>query len=209
MERILAEIVENEGQKAVSLWIKPENGEEKLAVGTLFAEGAGAEKAQFCSVTSEKHQVFFCELRAETQCMQLSCRFVPAGEKSYVNYNIGGVYFEEDLGAEELLLIGKAAVHTDGFPKGEEDRLTVKNASRFALYVMLMAEDADAQVPAEEQPPEDEPKAAHTPESLALLAELTGEKEPSRMEKILKLQMELNRYFVTVEGLSAEELEKA
>lgn len=46
-------------------------------------------------------------------------------------------------GTTGVTLIGKAAIHTDGFPKAEEDGLVIQNASRLSVYILMATDFAD------------------------------------------------------------------
>lgn len=93
---------------------------------------------------SHVHKVIYYEITAEDRILNLRLRFESPREGEYKNYNIGCLYFECDAretmhsdGTTGTLLIGKAAIHTDGFPKAAEDALEIRQASRLGLYILM------------------------------------------------------------------------
>lgn len=145
------------------------------------------------SFASHVHKLMYYEISTEEKILQLKLKFSSPREKDYINYNIGGLYFECDAletmhsdGTTGVTLIGKAAIHTDGFPKAEEDSLVIQNASRLSVYILMATDFAD--------------KYASGFGKMVY---------PDRMEKIHAMQMEMNRYFVRVEELPVEKLLEA
>ncbi|MDO5423349.1 MAG: glycoside hydrolase N-terminal domain-containing protein [Eubacteriales bacterium] len=101
-------------------------------------------KVRSRAFASHVHKVLYYEMSGEGVTFSFRMRFESPRDGEYVNYNIGGLYFECEAkesmhsdGTTGTLLIGKAAVHTDGFPKAAGDGLEIRNASRVAVYVMM------------------------------------------------------------------------
>lgn len=175
----------------------------------------GGVEVRTRAFASHVRNVLYYEITAQEKLLQLRLTFASPREGDYVNYNIGGLYFECDAretlhsdGTCGVLLIGKAAIHTDGFPKKEAGGLTVKNASRLGVYILMATDFAQLRAGAGNAPaaPADGEPAAHTAESLALLSEITGGMEGGRLQRLAGMQMELNRRFVRFEGMKPEEL---
>lgn len=76
--------------------------------------------------------------------MELTLRFISEREGEYVRYHDGGVFFICDAhekmhsdGSTGTLLLGKAAMVTDGYPEIGEDGITIRKASRLLLYILM------------------------------------------------------------------------
>ena len=112
----------------------------KLDLETLIAsaEGeVGGEKRSSMAFAAKDKDVFYYELRQETNSMNLRVEYKPRSKRTYLNYNIGGMYFEMPLRGRDDYILGKCELCGDGFPKADEGGITIRNASRLALRIYL------------------------------------------------------------------------
>ena len=84
------------------------------------------------------------EVTGQKKEMELTLRFISEREGEYVRYHDGGVFFICDAhekmhsdGSTGTLLLGKAAMVTDGYPEIGEDGITIRKASRLLLYILM------------------------------------------------------------------------
>ncbi|MDY3919784.1 MAG: glycoside hydrolase N-terminal domain-containing protein [Candidatus Limivivens sp.] len=167
-------------------------------------------RVQTRAFASHVHKVLYYEISAPDRIFRFRLKFQSPreGKGEYVNYHIGGLYFEcearENMhsdGTTGTLLIGKAAIHTDGFPKKSEEGLEIRNASRLAVYILVAT---DFQLETQDSVP-----AEDAEDGAGLLQTITGGMESGRLSKIHRMQMEMNRHFVGFEELPADQLLEA
>ena len=98
-------------------------------------QGHQIETMVFASV---KENLVFFEISADELCLNLTAAFQPELKNAYLNYNMGGFYFETKK--RKALLIGKGELKTDGFPKADENGIHIKNASKVAFRIFMKSE---------------------------------------------------------------------
>lgn len=131
--------------KAVVGHLQIETGQEEienysrsldLARGTAHAswEWKG-ERTSVMAFVPKAYQVAVYEITRPINDMNVKISYLPQCASDYVCYQMGGLFFTSSL--EHHILCGKAALYTNGFPKADEQGLSIKKASRVALYIML------------------------------------------------------------------------
>lgn len=105
---------------------------------------AGEDHIVRRAFASHERRLMAYEVKGTQKDMELTLKFVSEREGEYVRYHEGGVFFICDAheklhsdGTTGVLLLGKAAMVTDGFPEIREDGITIKKASRLLLYILM------------------------------------------------------------------------
>lgn len=114
---------------------------EAKEVSAAWTEAA--EKTAICAYMAPDHKILVYEIMREKNDLNVSLSYTPEGTTDHVNYNNGGLFFTQD--AKRWVLCGKAAINTNGFAKAEENGVTIKNASRVTLHIMLDAVEAESE----------------------------------------------------------------
>lgn len=126
------------------LEITPENGGESSEYQRILDLHTGMITSSWKSCNGvvgvrafapKSHKIMVYEISCENNDLNLHIAYLPERKEDYINYNNGGIFFTSDL--KDQILCGKAALSTNGFPKADESGITVKNASRVTLLIML------------------------------------------------------------------------
>ncbi len=88
---------------------------------------------------SKKENLIVYEIETDSNGLNLHITFEPEKKNTYLNYNLGGLYFESQK--RQSLLIGKAELKCDGFPKADEQGILIKNAMRAGFRICLKQEE--------------------------------------------------------------------
>jgi len=107
----------------------------KRIVGHLEIESKQEERPK-CRVYAVKEEpILVYEIESKVNPLQLCLSYRAENKADYKNYNIGGLFFTSEQ--ENCILCGKIAVQTNGFTKADTQGITVKNATKVNLYIMM------------------------------------------------------------------------
>jgi hypothetical protein len=112
--------------------------EEKTGIVRASFQVNGKE-VRILTFASKKEDLLVYEIETDLNELNLQITFEPERENTYVNYNLGGLYFETQN--RRSLLIGKAELKCDGFPKADESGIWIKNAMRAGFRICVRQEE--------------------------------------------------------------------
>lgn len=154
-----------------------------------------------------ERKCLYYEITAKEKILELNLRFVSPRETDSVDYNEWGLCFMCDAretmhsdGMEGVRLLGKAVVHTDGFPERTGDGMKIRTASKLSVYVVMATNFEELRdVSHLERTDLKELRDAAYPV-------LTGQERRRKEAALYWMQMKLDQYMARLEGITSDEL---